>query len=1091
MSAPRHAGRSPAVEPPQPSAQEGLAEASQAPVSTPVQSSEPPLAQPFIVNVPRVSIPVVSTPVVTTRSGNVVKKKPYVPKPRKRRAPEPAPEAELPGAFPAPLSPLSALTDTPLRREELASRVTSPLERGSDPEHSKSSQESPRDSPLHRSDSTSQHHDSFEFSRDSFSQSREADNVLLNSPGTFGQSTPIVVATVFATPADFTPTEHTPVQTPVDPIGLGLPDSGSEQEDPWTGFGDKIADAKTAIQEAEQSTPGRPPIVGQVMGKLAASSLDVFDLLSESMKQQNLFLRDLGYAFRSEVDEHADRNTVDILNELTTVFNALTHEQSSVRLASFEQVTTILSLLSHSDNGFLSRLDAIQKILQKVHDAQQTASALVTQLEQKSTYETAVAIDNGVKDLRDALDAQQVRTEFIISALEKRLDMATEEIKETSARHLLEVYNALESSANARAHAMFDALVRDLKPTEKAEKCCSCDNSKLDSLFERLVDVERAILERNGLECPCLFGRPHEPRESPDDKDGPWKRDSPPHIHHRPQDETLGHEKPEPQSFFIDASSPTRPMVPGPPTTTDPPQAAPPHVHFPSPPVTGMAPAPGYPTPAAFPSFFTNFFGQQPPPLSSHVQPPSSFGQPPPTAAAPPPTAAAPPPTAAAPLPKAAAPPPTAAAPPRAEAMPPPVSPHLPVQPQMPAPGPVPAAHDATGTPAPAYASQGPPYGPPPPLGGGGGVPPPPPPSGPGAFPANDADPWRASQGSTWSTGRGAGQVYPKMRVPFDHLLANLPMLLAGEAREWITTLAPETRESYTTWEEWSDALRMEFREANYLAKKGQELRQVLIDLEPSLVKKSPPAQRDRPDSQRRSGQPRFRPNNARETSTTTAPTASRSAAPDSKPRTHAPASSQTNQRRFAPGSGAGAKAGQSAARANDSRPAKTFLADPQPQDDVDETEEDEVNYVDDDEASEHSSDAYDSDEGVHFAESYAVTTRSSVRVPPTFTESTNEPAYEVDVSDRPGSTNRWLWFVSHPMFLSRAREWRSPEANSSEMRSDSDRHSNNLSEFELITWRAPCRSGLAYLEPSPGPSVKPGSARPEDGRLTASGRAY
>ncbi|EJD45315.1 hypothetical protein AURDEDRAFT_114159 [Auricularia subglabra TFB-10046 SS5] len=168
--------------------------------------------------------------------------------------------------------------------------------------------------------------------------------------------------------------------------------------------------------------------------------------------------------------------------------------------------------------------------------------------------------------------------------------------------------------------------------------------------------------------------------------------------------------------------------------------------------------------------------------------------------------------------------------PPAPPASAPPLVPH-PDPPVVPAP-------TLGATPAPPYVSYGQPFGPPPP--GFPSGPPPPPPGFPGGAPppppsgpAPDAplapDPRHASQGLGWSTGSQGptGQVYPKqMRVPFDHLLSNLPMLLTGEARDWITTLAPETRAAYLTWDQWSDAMRMEFREANYLAKKGQELRQ-------------------------------------------------------------------------------------------------------------------------------------------------------------------------------------------------------------------------------------------------------------------------
>ncbi|EJD51523.1 hypothetical protein AURDEDRAFT_120840 [Auricularia subglabra TFB-10046 SS5] len=986
-------------EPQFPAQQEGPAPTGQAAAAhAPVPETDPRSLSPRPTTAPPVIEPVFSTPIVTTRGG-VYKKTTYVPKPRGRklRVPESsASESEaVPGAFPAPQEPLVAPRGGETDLEHEAGQETSPPLRGdghvtpprapsADPAHP-SEPHQPAESPPGWT---------------SFAQSREADEPLLDSPRSFRQSTP-VTHTVFATPLVASPRQNTPLPSPKRPQESSLPDPAPQDEedpesdqteepvpphddehvppppgDPWSEFNEKIAQAKSAAKEAaqahSQSTPGRNPYIDKVLGNIASSSLDAYDLFGAAMSHHSQFMRELAGALRDEINGHSEQNTVDVLNEIMTIYNAIVGENSPERLATFEQVTTVISLLSHADTGFLSRLDAVQKTLDKIIEKQDATLTFLSQFEQKTSFVTETMRQDLLKKLDAVSQLSDKKTEIGLGSLEMRLDMTFDEVERAQNVRFSQLLNSLDTSANSRAQTLFDAMVREIKALkhEPINISHSQDPSS-NEILNRLSVIEEAISSRNGRECPCLYGGRGKPRESPDDDRRDW-HDHPPHMHPGAFDRTLGHEKPEPRSFFIDPLHSTTPPWPpaGAQTTVPMPAAtapAPvPRVHFSAPPVT--------PFPARYPMFVS---------------------------------------TALEPVPEADRPPsvPAGSAPPR-----------------VPQP-------DLGATPAPPYFSFGPPSDPPapgfpggvppppppgfpggapPPPSGfpGGAPPPPPPPSGPalGAPRADDLP--RGSQGLGWSTGSQGptGQVYPKvrdlpkfsakkgedvdvwiakltaiyqqMRVPFDHLLANLPMLLSGEARDWITTLAPETRATYLTWDQWSDAMRMEFREANYIAKKGARtlttFRRVLIDLEPSLNKKPANPPRERFESRRNpSSAPRQRFSNTRESSTSIPPSSTRSTYNDQKARGNAPQATQSAPRRYTPASGSSSKPGQSSTQSQAPRPTKAYAA--EPQDEV-ENAEDATEVRDEDEYSERSSDAYDSDEDANFAESYAVTTRSRAR---------------------------------------------------------------------------------------------------------------
>ncbi|EJD38652.1 hypothetical protein AURDEDRAFT_172282 [Auricularia subglabra TFB-10046 SS5] len=967
--------------------------------------------------------PVFSTPVVTTRGGTY-KKAPYVPKPRgKKAAAEPPasdPEA-IPGAFPAPQQPPVPPKSGETAPEHEAGQETSPPHTG---DGRVTPPRAPSNDPVHPSEHSIPAVSPLGWSS-SFAQSREVDESLLDSPKSFRQSTP-VIPTTFATPAASSPIENTPRASPIRTPGSPLRDPSPtardkapetepppapdapepdaqvpeppkadesvphESDDPWSSFSERISEAKRrAAEQAAQSTPGRRnPVVDQVLGKIASSSLDAYDLFSTTMTQQNQWLRELAGALRDEINANSDRNTLDIINEVVESYNAFVDENSNERLATFEQLTTILSLLSHEDTGFLTRLDAIQSLLSHISGRQDAAMTLLTQFEQKVSFGIETLKHEIAKKLDSVSELSNKRFDIGLGSLEKRLDMTFDDIEKSQTARFAQLVSSLDGSANARAQQIYDAVTNEVKNLKhEPAKVSYMQDHYTNEILNRLSSIEAAVVKRNGRECPCLYNRTTAPRESPDD-DRRDRHDHPPHLHPGAFDRTLGHQKPEPRSFFVDPKDSTTPPWPPSRAPWAVPQALPtpapapipvpaPKVHFPTVPVTSFS--------NGFPMFVPTALGSVP----EEERPPS--------------------------VPPASAPPLA----PRAD------------PPAVPAP-------TLGATPAPPYLSYGPPVDPPPP-GFPNGAPPPPPPGFPGGAPPPPPsgptpnaplapeDPHRASQGLGWSTGSQGptGQVYPKvrdlpkfsarkgedvdvwiakltaiyqqMRVPFDHLLSNLPMLLTGEARDWITTLAPETRAAYLTWDQWSDAMRMEFREANYLAKKGQELRQcvwktvmpsasqedciqdllsglpaefhphlksgmvaegartlttfrrVLIDLEPSLNKKPAPPPRERFDPRRNpSSGPRARFSSAREGATATSSPAPRTTSGDQKPRVGAQQASQSNQRRYTPGSGSAPRTGQPTTHSGSSRPARTYAADAaeereEPEDAVDVHDDDEV----------------------------------------------------------------------------------------------------------------------------------------------------
>ncbi|EJD38122.1 hypothetical protein AURDEDRAFT_172880 [Auricularia subglabra TFB-10046 SS5] len=840
-------------EPQFPAQQEGPAPIGQAAAAhAPVPETDPRSLSPRPTTAPSVLEPVFSTPIVTTRAG-VYKKTTYIPKPRgkKLRVPESsASESEaVPGAFPAPQEPPVAPQSGETLLEHEAGQETSPPLGGdghvTPPLAPSTGHMTPPLAPDTDPAHPSEPHQPVETPPGwaSFAQSRETDEPLLDSPRSFRQSTP-VTHTVFATPLVASPRQNTPIPSPkrgpesplptASPRDEEDPESDETQaresptadehapppppppDDPWAKYNEKIAQAKNAARQAaeahSQSTPGRNPYIDKVLGNIASSSLDAYDLFGATMNHHCQFLRELAGALRDEINGQTEQNTVDVLNEIMTIYNALVGENSHERLATFEQVTTVISLLSHADTGFLSRLDAVQKMLDKIIEKQDATLTFLSQFEQKTSFVTETMRQDLLKKLDAVSQLSDKKTEIGLGSLEKRLDMTFDEIERAQNARFTQLLSSLDASANSRTQMLFDAIVREVKVLKHDPITIShTQDPSTNEILNRLSVIEESISLRNGRECPCLYGGQNKPRESPDD-DRRDRHDQPPHMHPGAFDRTLGHQKPEPRSFFIDPlHSTTPPWPPASATSSVPPPAAPapmpvPRVHFSTP--------PGASFPARFPMFV---------------------------------------PTTLETVPEADRPPsvPLASAPPRVPQQDPPVVP-APALGATPAPPFFQFGAPST-TPAPGYLGAAPPFLPP---GYPDGAPPPPPPSGPALGAPRPDDPARGSQGLGWSTGSQGptGQVYPKvrdlpkfsakkgedvdvwiakltaiyqqMRVPFDHLLANLPMLLAGEARDWITTLAPETRATYLTWDQWSDVMRMEFREANYIAKKGQELRQ-------------------------------------------------------------------------------------------------------------------------------------------------------------------------------------------------------------------------------------------------------------------------
>ncbi|KZV83169.1 hypothetical protein EXIGLDRAFT_809442 [Exidia glandulosa HHB12029] len=75
----------------------------------------------------------------------------------------------------------------------------------------------------------------------------------------------------------------------------------------------------------------------------------------------------------------------------------------------------------------------------------------------------------------------------------------------------------------------------------------------------------------------------------------------------------------------------------------------------------------------------------------------------------------------------------------------------------------------------------------------------------------------------TWITRITA--IYTQMKIPYDEIVSNLPLLLKRNAADWLAGLTDDERARLATWEDWCAELRTAFRPANYLSKKTNELR--------------------------------------------------------------------------------------------------------------------------------------------------------------------------------------------------------------------------------------------------------------------------